>query len=53
MFTVYLKEDGNVDNQYGGVFTYGGLDTTNCGSQVTYISLSSDTYFQFNLDGAS
>jgi hypothetical protein len=47
IFTVYLTEDGPVDNQPGGVFTYGGLDHKHCDSQVVYQTLSSATYFQY------
>jgi hypothetical protein len=47
IFTVYLTEDGAVDNQPGGVFTYGGMDTQHCSSQVTYVPLSNASYFQF------
>jgi hypothetical protein len=50
LFTVYLQEKGNVDNVRGGVFTYGGLDSTHCSSDVSYVPLSSATYFQFRMD---
>jgi hypothetical protein len=49
IFTVYLEERGDIDNTPGGVFTYGGLDTMNCGSVIAYQPLSSATYFQFRI----
>jgi len=48
-FTVYLQEKGDKDNVPGGVFTYGGFDTTNCGSLIAWQPLSSATYFQFSM----
>ena len=50
LFTVYLQEKGNVDNVRGGVYTYGGLDSTHCSGDVTYVPLTSATYFQFRMD---
>lgn len=50
LFTVYLEERGAVDNVPGGVYTYGGLDTQNCGDVIAYQKLSSATYFQFKMD---
>jgi hypothetical protein len=49
IFTVYLEERGDIDNTPGGVFTYGGLDTKNCGPIIAYQPLSSATYFQFSI----
>ncbi|CAJ0939248.1 unnamed protein product, partial [Mesorhabditis belari] len=51
LFTVYLMHDGAQDGAYGGVYTYGGLDTQNCGDVIAYQPLSSATYFQFKMDG--
>lgn len=34
---------------YGGQFTYGGFDSENCGPIMGYVTLSSATYWQFNL----
>jgi len=48
-FTVYLQEKGAADNVPGGVFTYGGMDTMNCGSLIAWQPLSSATYFQFSM----
>jgi hypothetical protein len=48
-FTVFLQEKGPQDNVRGGLFTYGGLDTTNCGALIAWQPLSSATYFQFRV----
>lgn len=37
----------------GGLITYGAIDTTNCDSTVSYVTLSSKTYWQFPLAGFS
>uniref|UniRef100_A0A914E249 Peptidase A1 domain-containing protein n=1 Tax=Acrobeloides nanus TaxID=290746 RepID=A0A914E249_9BILA len=49
-FTVYLQGKG-IDSDYAprGVFTYGGLDTQNCGSLIAWQPFSSATYFQFRM----
>uniref|UniRef100_A0A914DBB0 Peptidase A1 domain-containing protein n=1 Tax=Acrobeloides nanus TaxID=290746 RepID=A0A914DBB0_9BILA len=48
-FTVFLQEKGALDNVRGGTFTYGGLDTKNCGALIAWQPLSSATYFQFRV----
>jgi hypothetical protein len=53
IFTVYLRHRGLVENVDGGVFTYGGLDTTHCNDVLFYQPLSSATYYQFLLSGIS
>jgi hypothetical protein len=50
LFTVTLFEKGFNDNVPGGVFTYGGLDTTNCGAVIGFYKLTSATYFQYGID---
>jgi len=50
LFTVFLEERGSAANVPGGVYTYGGLDTQNCGDVIAYQPLSSATYFQFKMD---
>ncbi|EGT60473.1 hypothetical protein CAEBREN_01048 [Caenorhabditis brenneri] len=47
LFTVFLEHRGALNNVGGGVFTYGAVDTTNCGPVIGYQPLSSATYFQF------
>jgi len=49
IFTVYLQRKGGAENVRGGIFTYGGLDTANCGAIIAYQPLSSATYFQFRM----
>ncbi|CAJ0604208.1 unnamed protein product [Cylicocyclus nassatus] len=53
IFTVYYSKNGNVKEVYGGTITYGGLDTMNCEKEITYVPLSSATYWQFKIDGLS
>ncbi|KAK5964415.1 Eukaryotic aspartyl protease [Trichostrongylus colubriformis] len=47
VFTVFMKHVGEQVNVNGGVYTYGGIDTTNCGGVIAYERLSSATYWQF------
>ncbi|GMT03233.1 hypothetical protein PENTCL1PPCAC_25407, partial [Pristionchus entomophagus] len=49
LFTVWLEHEGNMQNVPGGVFTYGAIDTTNCGPVIAWQTLSSATYFEFKL----
>lgn len=49
VFTVWMEHVGAQDNVYGGVYTYGGIDTTNCGPVIAYQALSSVTYWQFKM----
>jgi hypothetical protein len=52
LFTVWLKRDGGgATGQNGGQITYGGLDSDHCESQVTYIPLSSESWWEFNIEG--
>ncbi|CAI5452489.1 unnamed protein product [Caenorhabditis angaria] len=51
LFTVWLEHRGMLNNVGGGVFTYGAVDTTNCGSVIGYQPLSSATYYQFKVAG--
>ncbi|EGT57061.1 CBN-ASP-6 protein [Caenorhabditis brenneri] len=51
LFTVWLEHRGALNNVGGGVFTYGAIDTTNCGPIVAYQPLSSATYYQFKAAG--
>ena len=49
LFTVWLEHRGVLNAASGGVFTYGAIDTTNCGPLIAYEPLSSATYFQFKV----
>uniref|UniRef100_A0A2Q4STM4 Peptidase A1 domain-containing protein n=1 Tax=Caenorhabditis japonica TaxID=281687 RepID=A0A2Q4STM4_CAEJA len=51
LFTVWLEHRGSLNNVGGGVFTYGAVDTTNCGPVTAYQPLSSATYYQFKANG--
>jgi len=54
LFTVWLKADGGgAQGEKGGQITYGGFDTDNCDSAITYFSLASETWWEFNVDGYS
>ncbi|KAJ1357695.1 Inositol hexakisphosphate and diphosphoinositol-pentakisphosphate kinase [Parelaphostrongylus tenuis] len=43
------------ENERGiaGLITYGALDTTNCDQNVKYVPLTSQTYWQFSIEGFS
>lgn len=47
VFTVYLRHTKNEVDVHGGVYTYGGLDTANCGDVIAYEKLLSATYWLF------
>jgi hypothetical protein len=53
IFTVYLSKNGDIIEENGGLFTYGGFDSENCGAIIAYQPLSSATYWQFVMTGAS
>ncbi|GMT10369.1 hypothetical protein PFISCL1PPCAC_1666, partial [Pristionchus fissidentatus] len=49
LFTVWLEHEGNKENVPGGIYTYGAVDTTNCGAVIAYEPLTSATYYEFKL----
>ncbi|GMT29576.1 hypothetical protein PFISCL1PPCAC_20873, partial [Pristionchus fissidentatus] len=52
LFTIWM--DRHVKPQrrnLGGLITYGGYDTNNCESEMAFVPLSSQTYWQFTMDG--
>ncbi|KAI1716878.1 eukaryotic aspartyl protease domain-containing protein [Ditylenchus destructor] len=54
LFTVYLDTEGvNFTNSRGGLFTYGGLDSENCASDVNYVNLTSAHWWQFNIESVN
>ncbi|CAJ0560690.1 unnamed protein product, partial [Mesorhabditis spiculigera] len=53
IFTVFLMHQFDGEGVYGGVFTYGDLDKTNCGDLIAYQTLSSATYWEYKLDHVS
>jgi hypothetical protein len=52
IFTVFLDTEGatNINKSGGGVFTFGGLDTVNCGPVIDYVDLVDDSWWYFQLD---
>jgi hypothetical protein len=56
IFTVYMATEGgtNVDlTEGGGVFTFGGLDTDNCGDVIDYTDLSDGDFWNFEIDSVN
>uniref|UniRef100_A0A914PTN9 Peptidase A1 domain-containing protein n=1 Tax=Panagrolaimus davidi TaxID=227884 RepID=A0A914PTN9_9BILA len=53
IFTIYLEERGHVENVIAGAITYGGLDTEHCSSDVDYVDLTSEDWYQFKVDSVS
>uniref|UniRef100_A0A914E3Q8 Peptidase A1 domain-containing protein n=1 Tax=Acrobeloides nanus TaxID=290746 RepID=A0A914E3Q8_9BILA len=52
VFTTFLRRyRSEVVGAYGGQLTLGGIDNTNCDSQINYVPLTSLTYWQFTLNG--
>ncbi|EYC24205.1 hypothetical protein Y032_0014g2378 [Ancylostoma ceylanicum] len=49
LFTVWMEHRGKLEGAVGGVFTYGAVDTKNCGPVTAYEPLSSATYYQFKM----
>ncbi|GMS78881.1 hypothetical protein PENTCL1PPCAC_1056 [Pristionchus entomophagus] len=49
LFTVWLEHEGAQENVNGGIYTYGAVDTDNCGPVIAYQALSSATYFEFKM----
>ncbi|GMR46224.1 hypothetical protein PMAYCL1PPCAC_16419, partial [Pristionchus mayeri] len=45
--------EGARENVNGGIYTYGAIDTTNCGPVIAYQPLSSASYYQFKLSSVS
>ncbi|PIO73402.1 eukaryotic aspartyl protease [Teladorsagia circumcincta] len=53
IFTVFLEHKGEQSNVPGGVYTYGGIDSTNCGPVIDYAPLISTNYWQFKMAGVA
>ncbi|KAI6219330.1 Eukaryotic aspartyl protease [Aphelenchoides fujianensis] len=52
IFTVWLEKDGgDAWGRVGGQITYGDVDTDHCSSDITYIPLSSELWWEFNIEG--
>ncbi|KAK6021191.1 eukaryotic aspartyl protease [Ostertagia ostertagi] len=53
VFTVFLEHRGYTSSEYGGIFTYGGLDDVNCGEVIAYEKLTRAPYWQFHMKAFS
>ncbi|EYC10286.1 hypothetical protein Y032_0056g2661 [Ancylostoma ceylanicum] len=53
IFTVHLRRVGGSDDGFGGVFTYGGVDTQNCAGNIMYEPLTEAGYWQFKMRSVS
>ncbi|KAK6759111.1 hypothetical protein RB195_016371 [Necator americanus] len=54
LFTVWMDRKLTISNGgNAGLITYGAIDTTNCQSQISYVPLSAETYWQFPIQGFS
>ncbi|KAL6743826.1 hypothetical protein Aduo_016821 [Ancylostoma duodenale] len=54
IFTVWLDRKVNIsEGGDAGVITFGGFDDDHCESDVDYVPLSAETYWQFTIDGYS
>ncbi|ETN85267.1 eukaryotic aspartyl protease [Necator americanus] len=53
IFTVHMRQVGVADNVYGGAFTWGGIDTENCGNLIAYQEVSLVWFWQFRLRNVS
>jgi hypothetical protein len=51
IFTVWMEHRTSVSK--GGQFTYGALDPDHCIGTPNWVDLTSATYYQFDIDGAS
>ncbi|KAJ1372960.1 Inositol hexakisphosphate and diphosphoinositol-pentakisphosphate kinase [Parelaphostrongylus tenuis] len=52
VFTIW--NDGKFNNHANaGLITFGAIDTVNCHSEINYVPLTSETYWQFAIDGFS
>ncbi|PIO73404.1 eukaryotic aspartyl protease [Teladorsagia circumcincta] len=54
IFTVFLEHNGfSAQGEFGGTFTYGGLDYVNCGEVIAYEKLTVAAYWQFYMKAFS
>lgn len=54
LFSVFLDTEGDGTSgakRKGGVFTYGDIDTINCGPVIDYVSVTFDSYWLFPIHG--
>ncbi|KAJ1370525.1 hypothetical protein KIN20_032259 [Parelaphostrongylus tenuis] len=50
---LFLLEFNHQLNANPGLITFGAIDTVNCHSDINYVPLTSETYWQFAIDGFS
>ncbi|VDM63655.1 unnamed protein product [Angiostrongylus costaricensis] len=54
LFTIWMDRKAALNaTESPGLITYGAIDTTNCQSDLNYVPLSSEVYWQFNIEGFS
>uniref|UniRef100_A0A8R1DRT4 Peptidase A1 domain-containing protein n=1 Tax=Caenorhabditis japonica TaxID=281687 RepID=A0A8R1DRT4_CAEJA len=53
VFSVYLERHGLTSNVPGGLFTYGDIDTDNCGPIIDWLPFVSDSNYEFMIDSVS
>ncbi|KAI6212366.1 CRE-ASP-1 protein [Aphelenchoides besseyi] len=54
LFTVWLDRHVKPsEGQTGGLITYGAIDNVNCDSDIVYTPITSDTYWEFAIQGFS
>ncbi|CEF70268.1 Aspartic peptidase family and Aspartic peptidase domain-containing protein [Strongyloides ratti] len=53
IFTAYLQHIQPANGKPGGSFTFGDVDTKNCGPIIAYEKLSSSTYWAFKVNSIS
>jgi hypothetical protein len=52
IFTIWIKKDGGqTQGENGGQITYGDVDNEHCAKDITYVSLSSQSLWEFNIEG--
>ncbi|CAI4223431.1 unnamed protein product [Auanema sp. JU1783] len=53
IFTVWLDENGGGTNTTAGLFTYGSTDDKNCLTNITFVDVSHQAYWQYAIQGVS
>jgi len=55
LFTVYMETASNseADAPVGGVYTFGDVDTINCGAVIDWVPLFNETWWEFTIDNCT
>lgn len=55
LFSVYLETDNGSEDDApgGGVYTFGDIDTVNCGAVIDWVDLSDETWWEFPIDSCN